>query len=177
MSACAGSRSAKSQRFFVDSVDALRIEARGADLPPFVDATKHRTGVDVREIRARRVEPRPAGRRQARSRRRRRKREVLVRRRRDGQDRKRRPVGRRRIGGNKLALFEVVNAKSSDFGTPATAGAEGEQQKGAIAQVDRPAPRAGGKQPVENVASDRLRALACTRAIGGADGKTQRVSN
>jgi len=49
-----------------------------------------------------------------------------------GEDGRHRPLWRRRIGGNRLALFD---AQLCDFATPAPARAEGEQQQGAIAKV------------------------------------------
>ena len=174
MSACAASRPAEAQRRFDDGVDALRIERGGADPAPFVDAPKHRAAVDVGEAsharRASTGRPTTSALSPASAE------EVLVRRsRRPGRaaSARRAPTDRR----HRLALFEIVNAKSSDLGTAAPAGAEGEQQQGAITKIDRPAPSAGHEQPIENIAGDRLRALARARAIGGADGETQRVSN
>lgn len=68
----------------------------------------------------------------------------------------------------------ILDPQADDFGAAAAAGAESEQQQGAVANIDRPSPRAGREKAVENVARDRAGALALARPIGGADRQSQR---
>ena len=117
-------------RAFDHGVHALRIERSGANVSPFVDAPKHRTSVDFRKgepgaqsfdlpaddehalagggqgFRA----PQP-----------------------DRQHRKLFAVLRFSVGGDRLALFEILDFEPRDFRAATSTGAEGEQQKRAVA--------------------------------------------
>ena len=116
---------------FDHGVDALRIERGGADVSPFVDPPKHRTGVDFGKgepgaqsfdgpaddehalagVRGRGFRaPQP-----------------------DRQHRKLFAVLRFSVGGDRLALFEILDFEPRDFRAATSTGAEGEQQKRAVA--------------------------------------------
>lgn len=79
--------------------------------------------------------------------------------------------GRGTTDGDRLFLHQLLDAQGGDLAAPAAAGGEGEHQDSAVAQISEAARLAGRKQFGEDVAGDRLGALAAAGPRDGAHGK------